>query len=423
MHAIPIGTDDIEAIMALLRQDDKDFIIDSPNYSETFKLNSGTDTPYTSARTVVNKISETGAEKLILIEFSVTINLQSYRANKFRRIEYSYQQNDQDLYTLVVSGIVTGDGATTAFDMFTAGIEAVENLGKALIGDNDDGNLSNTLLDSPVTDIVLDRENGELSFTRTFAQLPDPANTLVGGVETRDDTIVFPLWDITRADPLRKGINLPHLTTFNVAWTARFKQSKGQGASIQQYETQVQALLIKRLKDIFSESDTLILEVNEIRYSGTGKAANGNWVVTSKDTTVSYSENIQTNIVFADSDPVADGKDMTEAPHSTGARLTLIQIVNHIRRGTPPGTPPAPLVTFNGVAMRMFLKTIDTDEGNELVGKVVGEGANVTGQTTEYSLDWRSTYKAFSLPTDPDFKKSVTGGDEVNIQGKVIEPV
>lgn len=423
IHAIPIGTDDLPAIMASLREDDKDFIIDTENYDETFSLNSAANTPFTECRTIVEKLGERGdGEELMLIRFGIRLRFQSFQTNKFRRYEFDWSENEQNLFTLRVSGKVTGDGTTTAYDQFLAGIDAVENIGKALLGDNDDGNLSNTLFEKPVTDIKIDRHNGDLEFTRTFQQLPDPANRLLGGVENRDATIIFPNWLITRTKNLRRGINVPHLTTFAVQWTARVAQAKGQSATIVEYETEVQALIIKRIKDIFAEADTFILESDEITYSPTGKTATGIWLVSSNDSTVLFKENIISDVQFADSDPVADGKDFTEAPFSIGARLDMTQIVTHIQRGTPPPPPPAPIVSFNGIPLDTFLRRLVDDEGNEVVGGVVGEGSHVTGSTGEFTLNWRAEYRAFSRTQEPDFKRTVAGGDFANAQGRIIRP-
>lgn len=423
IHAIPIDSDDIEAIMDSLRVDDATFHIDSTNYDEIFSLNSNTDTPFTECRTIVEKLGERGdSENLMLIRFALRMRLQNFRTNKFRRYSFEWTENDQNLFTLRVTGNVTGDGSTSAYTQFLAGIGAIENIGKALLGDNDDGNLSNTLFDEPVTDIRIDRHNGDLNFIRTFQQLPDPANRLLGGVENRDVTIIFPSWLITRTKNLRRGINTPHLTVYSVQWTARMAQAKGQAATIQEYETQIQALVISRIKSIFSESDTFILESDEITYSPTGKTATGIWVVSSNDPTVSFKENLISDVLFADSDPVADGKDFTEAPFSLGARLDMTQIVTHIQRGTPAGPPPAPLVSFNGVLLETFLRRIVVDEGNEIVGGEVGEGANVTGSITEFALNWRAEYRAFSRVAEDDFKRTVAGGNFANVQGRIIRP-
>ena len=423
VHAIPINTDDIESIMDSLRVDDATLVISSINYSETFSLNSNANTAFTECRTIVEKLGERGdAENLMLIRFALRMRLQSYRSNSFRRYQFEWTENEQGLYVLRVTGNVTGDGTTTALTQFDNGIEAVENVGKALLGDLDDGNLANTLFEDPRTDIVIDRHNGDLTFTRTFDQLPDPANIWNGSLEARDATIIFPTWGVQRIDTLRRGINRPHLTLYAVRWTARLKQSKGKAETISQYDTEMQALVVKRIKDIFSESDTMILETNEIDYSPTGKTATGLWQVSSNDTTVRFSDRIVSDILFADSDKVADGEDFTEAPFSLGGRLDLTQIVNHVQRGTPPGPPPAPLVSYEGTTLETFLRRIVVDEGNELVGKEVGRAPHTTGSTTEFELNWRAEYRAFARGADPKYKRDVAGGEKMNVQGKVIRP-
>ena len=290
------------------------------------------------------------------------------------------------------------------------------------MGDLDDGNLSNTLFEAPNTNIEIDRHNGDLTFTRVFQDLMDPANIATAGVESRDATIIFPTWSVERVDTLRRGKNLPALTIFNVRWTARLKKPKGQAAFIAQYDTVIQALVIKRIKEIFSESDTLILEDNRVDYARTQQTAAGNWIVSSNDTFVRFSEILSSDIGVADSDQVADGADFTEAPFSLGMRLDMTQTVLHVQRGTPPPAPPAPIVIFGGVALQTFLRRFVPEETNEIVGKAVGQAPHLTGQITEHTLNWRAEYRAFAKPADPDFKKTAAGGDFTNTQGKIIKP-
>ena len=105
-----------------------------------------------------------------------------------------------------------------------------------------------------------------------------------------------------------------------------------------------------------------------------------------------------------------------------GARLDITQIVNHVRRGSPPPAPPAPSVIFNGQPLQSFLRRIVPEEGNEIVGAKVGGDDHQTGSAVEFTLNWRAEYRAYALVEDDDFKKTVAGGKRMNIRGKVIIP-
>ena len=141
IHAVAPSA--LAALMAALRVDDATLVISGTGYSETFTLN-GSDTACTELRTIVEKVGEpSDGESMVLVRFQVRAKFQSFRADKFRSYSFSWLETDQDTFTLTVTGEVTAtDSSNTALENFDAGIDAVENIGKALLGDLDDGNLS-----------------------------------------------------------------------------------------------------------------------------------------------------------------------------------------------------------------------------------------------------------------------------------------
>lgn len=413
----------VAALLEALRVDDATLVIGGGSYAETFEMNSGSNTQCTAIRTNVEKLNEVkGGESLALIQFTVNAKLQTKWSSGFRVVNYSWNENDQGIYQLTVDGEVTGSGATTAKARFDSGIATVENVGKALLGDADNGNLSNTLFDEPQTFIQIDRHNGDLRFTRTFQELAHPANEYTGS-DARDSTIVFPTFRITRVKTLRRGIDVPHLTKYRVTWSARLNKSKDPAAFIAQHDGTIRALIINRIKSIFTEADTMVLESDEIDYARSGQTASAVWEVSSNDTTVSFSEVLEASVIVANSDKVLDEQDFTEAPYSAGARLELTQRIKHVTRGTPPPTPNAPIVAFNGKQLETYLKEFTPSEGNETVGEATGANGELTGTALEYTLDWRAVYKAYATPQVDQFRKTVSGGKQMNVRGKVQSPI
>lgn len=422
VHAV--APEDFKQFCEDFTVDDAPLTIESGAYTERFLLNDddgGAATPVTGVEAFVERLSErSDGEKMWLVRFTLRAKLQA-TGNGVIDYNISWTQNDQGIYVLTITGEMSGMGSASALTTFETEISTIQEFAKELLGDLSDGDLDNTFFDEPSTFIELDKNTGQLRFSRSFNELADPANQYTGA-EVRDSTIVFPVWGVTRVKTLRRGIDVPHLTQYLVRWQARLNKDKAQGSFISQYDGAIRALIVKRIKEIFSESDTLVLESDDIEYGRTGQTASGSWAVTSNQEMVQYRETLRANVVVAESDKVLDNKDFTEAPYSPGARLEVTQTVVHIQRGTPPSVPPAPLVSFNGEALQMFLKEFTPEESSEIVGAETGGSGQLTGVATEYTLNWSAVYRAYAGPAADDFKKTIAGGRNMNVQGKIIHP-
>jgi hypothetical protein len=423
LHAVDPSS--YKAIAENLRPDNKVLTVGGGAYSETFRLNSGTDTPYTELVTAVEKMGERGdGSKMIIMRFSVRARLQTTIATGFRNYNFEWLEDEQGIYTLTITGEVTSKGTDTALSNFSAGIGAIEDLAKTALGWT--GELDKTMFEAPQTFIKVDKNNGDITFSRTLRELVHPANVYDTSEaqpedrDKRDSTIVFPIWSIAKVPTLRRGKDEPHITLYRIRWTARLQKSKS--GFIEQYESKIKALIINRLKAIFSESETLVLESDEIDYARSGQTATGTWEVSSGEDLVSYSEILEAKIIVADSDKVLDGEDFTESAFSPGARLELVQRIVHVQRNTLPPVPSAPVVIFGGESLDMYLKEFDPVESMQIVGEEQGEGEEVTSFVNEYTLNWRAVYKAYAKPRTDSFRKVVSGGQKMNIQGKVIKP-
>lgn len=410
-------------------QDDKSFVIEAGDYTEEFLLNDddgGNATPITGIKAVLEKLAEPfDGEENMLVRFLVRANFQAPNGTGIQKYNISWVQNDQGVYVLTIEGDLTGIGDEDALATFDAQIETLENFAKALLGDDDDGNLSNTLFDEPTTFIQLNQNSGALHFTRSFNELADPANQYTGGQEARDNTVIFPQWSVRRTKTVRKGLDVPHLTVYQVNWTARLNKDKSDSGFLAQHDAAIRSLVIRRIKTMFGDGTALVLEDDTIDYSPTGKTASASWVVSSNSAMVSYKEVLRAIVTVADSDKVLDNNDFTEAPFSPGARLDLQQSVTHVQRGDPPPIPPAPLVSFAGRVLPTFLRNFSPEESHEIVGEETGDGnTGGTIKATDYTLVWNAEYRAMASGTfSGGDRNEVAQGEKMNVQGKVIKPV
>lgn len=425
VHMVPRA--DFKQLCEDICQDNKSFEIEAGSYTEVFLLNdddNGNATPVTGIKAVLEKLAEPAdGESNILVRFLVRANFQAPGGTGIQKYNISWTQNDQGIYVLTIEGDMTGIADADALATFDAQIETLENFAKALLGDNDDGNLSNTLFDEPSTFIQLNQNSGALHFTRSFNELADPANQYTSA-EARDNTIIFPQWSVRRTKTLRKGLNVPHLTVFTVSWTARLNKDKSDASFIAQHDAAIRSLVIRRIKTMFADGGALVLEDDNIDYSPTGKTASAIWTVSSNSSMVSYKEVLRAVVTVADSDKVLDNEDFTEAPFSPGARLDLTQTVVHVQRGDPPPVPPAPLVSFAGKTLPMFLRSFSPEESHEFVGEETGSDIGSTIQATDYTLNWEANYRAMASSTFTGGDRSqVAQGEKMNVQGKIIKPV
>lgn len=399
-----------------LCQDNKSFTIVAGDYEETFLLGDDADgaTPVTGIKSVFEKVGEkVDGAGLMLCRFLVRAKFQAASGNGVVDYNVSWTQNDQGVYVLTITGELTGVGTASALETFDAQISDLSDFAQGLFPD--------AFFDEPSTFGQIDKDTGNMKFSRSWNELADPSNTYDGNTELRDATIIFPVWSVAKTRTTRRGLDETHLTEYAVKWQARLQKDKVETTVISQYEGEVRALIIKRIKSIFSESDTLILEDDTIEYGRSEQTANGTWRVTSNGNLVSYGEVLAALVVVADSDKVLDGKNFTEAPFSPGVRLELTQVVKHVTRGSPPPVPAAPIVAFNGQQLSTFLREFTPEESHEIVGAETGAHGELTGQATEYTLNWRAVYRAYAIGA-PKEDHDTGSAKKMNQNGAVVPP-
>lgn len=374
-----------QSSMQTWREWDQEFSI-SGTWSETYKLNdtgSGA-IAFTAARTSCEKVgSNLDSEGRQRVRFSIVMDLQTTGASFFREYFVGEDINEQGARKVSISGEVTGDSTTSATAKFNAGIAAIEATWLSLFGGT---------YETPRTILSdVDRHNGILRFNRTHVELIDPNNI----PSSRDSTIIFPIWSITRLRDLTKGTggDDTYETIYRCKWAATLEKDKS--GFISQYDGAIREHVLSRLISIFGEDLPLILLTDEIDYNRTQQTASGNWSISTTDgDTVAYKETISVRGKLLDWEKIHDGEAFTGALFTAGAELDVVQDVTHVTRRTLPPTPGKPIISGFGGGVPLALLTFQADYEDDFRSEVVGGSTGQTeADTLETTLTWSGHYK------------------------------
>lgn len=404
--------DQVEAVAAALKKWDKTLVIQTEEWSQTFKLNDNSGAiAYVACRTSVVKagsvLDSNGRKRL---RFTALMELQSVDDDGFRDWSASCEEDSQGRKVVTVTGVVTGSGSTSAKDQFESNIAAIEGAFLTLYGGT---------YEKPVTRIDdVDRYTGRYVFSRTHVQLLEVNNIRSAGSESRDAEIIFPQFSIRRSTQLDRGSDHAHVRHYTVTWNATF--SVGKTGIIGLYDTTIRALLIARINSQFGNDSTLALLQDEIDYSSTAQAASGVWVVRAAgSSTLRYREEIEVVMKFADYDKVFDGQDLGIEAYSAGMTMEVIQTVEHVTQNTAPPIPPAPLIAGLAAGAALVLLEARPKWGDSRKGIATGDGTDQAAVVKDNQLTWVARYAVRKPPAATPITRQPAGAKgKLNLEFK-----
>jgi hypothetical protein len=381
----------VETAIVALKKWDKEFVISSIGWSQTFKLNSTASAiAYVTCRTAVEKASSVldsrGRKRL---RFTAIMELQSVDDAGFRDWAADCDTDAQGRKVITVQGVVTGSGATTAKANFESGIAAIEGAFITLYGGT---------YEKPVTKAIgLDRYTGRHAFSRTHVQLLEINNVRSGGSETRDVDIIFPTFSIRRTTQLERGSNHPHVKLYAVRWSATL--SVGKTGAIALHDSTIRAFLLARINSQFGNDRSLTLVQDDIDYSSSEQSVSSTWVVRAAGgDTIRYRERLKVPMKLADYDKVMDGMDATIEAYSAGMTIEVIQEVEHVTQNSVPPIPPAPMIGGMFAGAKLVLLEAVPDWGKSIAGISTGDGSDTAGEIEDRSLAWTARYAVRKAP-------------------------
>lgn len=397
---------DVETVVAALKKWDKTLVISSGGWSQTYKLNDTSGAiGYVTCRTSVEKagsvLDSSGRKRL---RFTAIIELQSVDDDGFRDWSAICETDVQGRKTVTITGIVTGQGSTSAQDNFDTNIASIEGAFLTLYGGT---------YEQPVTlQEDVDRHNGRFRFTRVHAELLETVNQYSdpgGGLaENRDSDIRFVNWDIRRTRVLDRGRNHPHVSFYTVSWSAVL--AKGKTGFTAQYDGALRALVIKRLKAQFGVSSKLVLRQDDVTYSSTRQSAGATWTArVVGGSTISYVETLRTPFKLADYDKVMSGNDFEVEPYSPGLIGEVIQKVEHITQDAAPPIPPAPVIAGLLADAKLVMLEMDPEWSSTNVGKAEGANNEVTAEAVDHTLKYTARFVIRKRPSVTDVESVPQG--------------
>ena len=203
-------TGGVEAAITSLRAWDKTFSIVAGSWTATFTLGSNS----VRVRTTCEKVGgpmDNGARQRL--RFTAIVELTTLETDGFRHYTVTCDTNEQGRKTIIIEGEVTGTGSSaTAKTAFDAGIAAIQATWVAIFTGT---------YESPRTVLrPIDRRGFILNFSRTIVELLDPNNRETSGVESRDTTIIFPVFFVERSFELTRGFQGEPVQRYTINWTA-----------------------------------------------------------------------------------------------------------------------------------------------------------------------------------------------------------
>lgn len=397
-----IAPSGVAAAMDTLKIWDQTFSIVTSNWSESFSIT----TNAVAIRSNVDKAGTTldsrGRQRLRL---TIIVELYADRAGDsgFREWSASCDTNEQGRRVVTVEGVVTGTNGATAKANFDSGIATRENAFLTLYGGT---------YEAPATvHNGLDRNNNILHFRRTHAELLEVYNrTTSGGTDQRNTDLLFVSWNIQRATVNERGSADPGVRYYRVSWGARLKS--GVSSPISALETELVAIVIKRLKSQFSETGTLaIVGEDTINYTSTQQEAAASWVFrVAQSPTVSYREVLSAPFQLATTEKVMDGQDHTVEMHSAGALMEVHQDVTHVMEGALPPTPPPPVIAGDfAEGTELVLKSAVPSYTIDYIGRTLGHGDNASQQVVQHTLSWQAVWQVRKPPSNTPLRREVSG--------------
>jgi hypothetical protein len=386
---------DVETAIVALKKWDKEFVISSTGWSQTFKLNNTSGAiAYVTCRTAVEKVGSVldsrGRKRL---RFTAIMELQSVDDAGFRDWAADCDTDAQGRKVITVQGVVTGSGATTAKANFESGIAAIEGAFITLYGGT---------YEKPVTKAIgLDRHTGRHHFSRTHVQLLEINNVRSGGSETRDVDIIFPTFSIRRSKQLERGSGHAPVTLYAVRWSATL--SVGKTGIIALYDTTIRALLIARINSQFMIQD-------DIDYSSSEQSVASTWVVRAAGSeTIRYQEQLEAVGKVADYDQVMDGLDNSIEAYSAGMIIEIVQTVEHVTQNTAPPIPPAPIIGGLIAGAKLVLLEFHPKWSSIKRGISTGNGSDVAEEVSDTLLQWTARWVARKKPEGSPVVKQPSG--------------
>jgi hypothetical protein len=380
----------VETVIAALQKWDKDLVISTTGWSQTFKLNdTSSAVAFVSCRTAVDKtgsvLDSSGRKRL---RFTAILELQDVDDDGFMDWAASCEEDVQGRKTVTVTGLVTAKNSANAKTQFEADIATIEGAFLTLYGGT---------YEQPYTvHDGMDRYKGRFQFARVHTQLLETVNqysdTGSGDVENLDTDIRFVSWGIRRTTVMERGNDDAHVSFYSIRWGAVL--AAGKTGIISQYDAGIRALVIKRLRDQFGDTGKLVLRNDDVDYSSTDQSCSANWIArVVGGTTVSYSETIRMPLKLADYDKVMSGGDFDIEPYSPGMMGEIIQTVEHVSQDVVPPIPPAPLIGGLAIGAKLVLLELDPEWGSVNLGRDDGgDGTNSVATAIDYSLKCIARY-------------------------------
>lgn len=329
----------ITASFAALREWDKGFSLVSEGNSAAYALSSNA----VSLRPSISKLgSPMDAANVKRYRFSVQVNLRNTieGIDGVREWNVSESTDEQGRVSLTIRAEVTAQDANTAVTNLDAAAPAIEALAYAALG------VSSLTFEEPRTEILnLDRYNEIATLSRARTMLLFPNNELndAGTSEQRDDTLIFPIWSITRVRGAEVGRPDMDVRFYDVSWQCRLAYDKPIDPNppttdgfITEQEENIRGIIIKRLKTIFGEGlsgaqtgqEPLVIETDSITFDQTGMTASSVWRVRVNSGLLEYVETIGIDYQYANHDKITDGNAFTMARKTVGTVAFVSQQVN-----------------------------------------------------------------------------------------------
>lgn len=334
-----------------LREWNKTLTITGAGIAKTFSLS-------TNAAEIKLEVGKSGSQidskSHKRLQVTAVIQLQNSIPgyNGIRQFSASQSRDEQTRLTITIQGEATANGVVSAYTNANAQLAGVTTAALGFFGISTDPESEDYIPFEAPRDVInaSERNNKIATFTRNLTELLNPENRwdTEENEAIRDDTIIFPVWSVSRERPTSRENEAEETQYFNVSWQARF--SKDAGAPISKVENSVRAYIISRIKSDFSDASSLTLLSDNITYDPTQQTASNTWRVRVDSGLVEYSEEIGLDFQYAQFDKITDGQAHTFAEKTPGLMGTVTQSARIVRSDLVAPVLKPPVLTLPGGA-------------------------------------------------------------------------